>query len=58
MKTREEITAYIGLVQRALEREERKFKTIKGDFTKEILSKSLQEKFQTQINTLKYVLND
>jgi hypothetical protein len=58
MKDRENITAYIAKVQEALKKEQKKYETVKDDYSKRMLSLDLQDRFQTQINTLNWVLKD
>ena len=58
MKDRENITAYISKVQEALKKEKKKYESVKDDYSKRMLSLDLQDRFQTQINTLVWVLKD
>ena len=58
MKDRENITAYIAKVQEALKKEQKKYESVKDDYSKRMLSLDLQDRFQTQINTLNWVLKD
>ena len=58
MKDRENIAAYIAKVQEALKKEQKKYESVKDDYSKRMLSLDLQDRFQTQINTLNWVLKD
>jgi hypothetical protein len=58
MKDRENIAAYIAKVQEQLKKEQKKYESVKDDYSKRMLSLDLQDRFQTQINTLHWVLKD
>jgi hypothetical protein len=58
MKEKKEIAAYIAKVQEALKKEQKKYESVKDDYSKRMLSLDLQDRFQTQINTLNWVLKD
>ena len=58
MKDRENITAYIAKVQEALKKEKKKYESVKDDYSKRMLSLDIQTRFETQINTLTWVLKD
>lgn len=56
MKTKKEISAYIVKLKEALKQEQKRYESVKGDYSKRILSLDLQDRFQTQINSLTWVL--
>ncbi len=58
MRNREDITGYIAKLQEALKKEQKKYESVKDDYSKRMLSLDLQDRFQTQINTLTWVLNN
>ncbi len=58
MKTKTEVKAYITKLQEALNKERKKYESVKNDYAKRTLSLDLQDRFLTQINALTWVLKD